>query len=155
MLRQPNTFCFCPNIIWHLTWPLTPLWYVKQQGHCGHFWLYVYAQQVFVTFVISNSFKILTFVPSMVGWTMRSMWTLLHACLCPTGWFFCYFCQLKYFQILTFFDLWFLNGRLDNEVTMDTFACLSVPNRLTLLFLAFKIVTKFTVRSQVVCNLKV
>ncbi len=46
----------------------------------------------------------------------------------------CYFCHLKYFQALNFFDLWPLIGRSDEEVTVDTIACLSMPNRLILLF---------------------
>ncbi len=46
----------------------------------------------------------------------------------------CICCHLKYFGILNFFDLWPLNGRSDEEVTVVTFACLSILNRLTLSF---------------------
>ncbi len=44
------------------------------------------------------------------------------------------FFHLKSFQILTFFDLWPLNGKSDKEVTVDTFACPFMCNKLTLLF---------------------
>ena len=43
-----------------------------------------------------------------------------------------------FFQNLTLFDLWPLNIRSHDGVTVDTFACLSMPNILTLLFLLFE-----------------
>ena len=49
----------------------------------------------------------------------------------------------KYFEILTFFDLWPLNGRSDDGVTVDTFSSLAMPNTLVLLFLQFEIVDFF------------
>ena len=72
----------------------------------------------------------------------RSMWTLLHICPCLSCWH-CYFCHLKHFHILTFFDLWSLIGRSHKEVTVDTFASLSMYNTLTLLFLLFKVISFF------------
>ncbi len=44
------------------------------------------------------------------------------------------------------FDLWRLNGRLDKEATVDTFACPSMCNTMTLLFLPFEIVYFWGVR---------
>ena len=54
------------------------------------------------------------------------------------------FAILHNFQILIFFDLWHLNGRSDKNVTVDTFACLSMCNTLTLLFLPFEILPVLT-----------
>ena len=83
-----------------------------------------------------------TFDPLIKSQTTRSPWTILYVCPCPTG-RPCYFCHLKQFLILTFFDLWHLNSRSDEEVTVDTFDCLSMSNRLTQLFLPFEIISSF------------
>ncbi len=58
---------------------------------------------------------------------------LLDVCPFPTGWH-CFFHHLKYFQILIFFDLWHLNGKSDKEVTVYTFACLSMCNTVIVIF---------------------
>ncbi len=89
------------------TWTLLHLW---------PYWILLST----VIFAIRNSFKVLTF------WvlTKRSPWTLRHLCPCRTCWY--YFCHMKYFQILTFFDHWALIGRSDEDVTVDTFASLSM-----------------------------
>ena len=44
---------------------------------------------------------------------------------------------------MTFFDLWPLTGRSDNGVPVDTFARLSMPHTLTLLFRSFEVVWNF------------
>ena len=78
----------------------------------------------------------------MVGQTTRSPWTLLFLYPWSTGWR-CYFYNLKQFQTLTFFDIRPLNRRFDDEVHVNTFACLSMLNLLTLLFLSFEIISNF------------
>ena len=47
------------------------------------------------------------------------------------------------FWNLTFFDLWPLNDRSEDKVTIDTFVSLSMMNTLTLLFLPFEIINFF------------
>ena len=70
----------------------------------------------------------------MVGQTIRSPWTLLFVCPWSTCWL-CYFHHLKQFQILTFFDLWPLSCRLDDEVNVNTSVCLSMIDRFTFIFI--------------------
>ena len=71
----------------------------------------------------------LTFWPLTVGLTKRSPWTLLHV----WPWWTCWniqFYDLTLFEIWPFFDLLTPNCRSDKEVTVDTFACLTVMNML-------------------------
>ena len=77
------------------------------------------------------------------GRRKRSLWTLMHVCPTPTHWH-CYFCHLTHFVTWPFFDLWPLNRRLDEEVTVDTYACLPNTNTLTLLLSSFEVVCNLT-----------
>ncbi len=82
-----------------------------------------------VAFVIRDLWPL---TPLTVGWTTRSMWTLcMSVCAQHVD---TYFFHLKYFQILTFFDLWPLNGISNEEVNWTIFVSLSIYNKLTLIF---------------------
>ena len=91
----------------------------------------------------------LTFDPLTIGHWGRSCMFAQHQHIdtvnidtgdpTPTRWH-CYFCHLTHFVIWPFSDLWPLNRRSDEEVTVDTYACLPNTNTLTLLLLSFEIV---------------
>ena len=77
----------------------------------------------FLSFDTFCNLTFLTFDPLSVGRTMWSPWTLLYLRSRLTHWPF-YFCHLTYFAIWPFFDLWPFNLGSDEEVTVDTYACL-------------------------------
>ena len=96
--------------------------------------------------ILVSDFQILSFLtfnPLTVGRTKRSPWTPLHVypkanLLTPLV------LQFNDVWNLTFFDLWPLNRRSDEEVTVKTFACLSKGNMLAPLVLLFDVVWNLT-----------
>ena len=86
----------------------------------------------------SKFWPFLTFDPLLVGRVTGSLWIHFLLWPCPTHWH-CYFWNLRYFKILTFFDLWPLNDRSDDRVTVDTFSSLTLPDTLAPLIFQFDI----------------